>query len=173
MAVLYPGHPLSGHNHLSYQDLAQEDFIIMQPHGRATDEAEEVLLCYNRGGFIPHIISRDREVQTVLLEVSAGFGIAILPEYAVRYYYNEISLFFLCCEAMAHRRRWILRLSGKQKTAILPSKNCCSGWKPTIIRNRHRKRFSRFSPDFSAAGGSAVIFSLRLRTDHFKCPIQI
>ncbi len=95
MAVLYPGHPLSGHNHLSYRDLAQEDFIIMQPHGRATDEAEEVLLCYNRGGFIPHIISRDREVQTVLLEVSAGFGIAILPEYAVRYYYNARNLIVL------------------------------------------------------------------------------
>ena len=38
----------------------------------------EVLICYNKGGFIPNIVAREREVQTVLLEVSAGFGVAIL-----------------------------------------------------------------------------------------------
>ncbi len=92
MAVLYPGHILSGENHLQYRDLAREDFIIMQPKGRSNDEAEEVLICYNRGGFIPNIILREQEVQTVLLEVSAGFGIAILPEYAVRYYRNARNL---------------------------------------------------------------------------------
>ena len=92
MAVLYPGHILSGENHLQYRDLARDDFIIMQPKGRSNDEAEEVLICYNRGGFIPNIILREQEVQTVLLEVSAGFGIAILPEYAVRYYRNARNL---------------------------------------------------------------------------------
>ncbi len=92
MAVLYPGHSLAGQNHLMYKDLAKENFIIMQPQGRSNDEAEEVLLCYNRGGFIPDIVARDREVQTVLLEVSAGFGVAILPEYAVRHYWNARNL---------------------------------------------------------------------------------
>ena len=79
MAVLYPGHTLAGESHLMYRDLAREDFIIMQPQGRSNDEAEEVLICYNKGGFIPNIVAREREVQTVLLEVSAGFGVAILP----------------------------------------------------------------------------------------------
>ena len=60
MAVLYPGHSLAGQNHLMYKDLAKENFIIMQPQGRSNDEAEEVLLCYNRGGFIPDIVARDR-----------------------------------------------------------------------------------------------------------------
>ncbi len=92
MAVLYPGHSLAGQNHLMYKDLAKENFIIMQPQGRSNDEAEEVLLCYNRSGFIPDIVARDREVQTVLLEVSAGFGVAILPEYAVRHYWNARNL---------------------------------------------------------------------------------
>lgn len=75
MAVLYPGHTLAGESHLMYRDLAREDFIIMQPQGRSNDEAEEVLICYNKGGFIPNIVAREREVQTVLLEVSAGFGV--------------------------------------------------------------------------------------------------
>ena len=92
MAVLYPGHTLAGESHLMYRDLAREDFIIMQPQGRSNDEAEEVLICYNKGGFIPNIVAREREVQTVLLEVSAGFGVAILPEYAVRHYRNARNL---------------------------------------------------------------------------------
>ena len=92
MAVLYPGHSLAGESHLMYRDLAREDFIIMQPQGRSNDEAEEVLICYNKGGFIPNIVAREREVQTVLLEVSAGFGVAILPEYAVRHYRNARNL---------------------------------------------------------------------------------
>ena len=92
MAVLYPGHPLAGRKRLSYRDLAREDFIIMQPKGRPNDEAEEVMLCYNRGGFVPNIVSREREVQTVLLLVSAGLGITILPEYAVRYFHTAKNL---------------------------------------------------------------------------------
>lgn len=92
MAVLYPGHPLASRKFLSYQDLAKEDFIIMQPKGRANDEVEEVMLCYNRGGFVPNIVYREKEVQTLLLMVSAAMGIAILPEYAVRYYQHTENL---------------------------------------------------------------------------------
>ena len=92
MAVLYPGHPLALRKSVTYQDLAKEDFIIMQPKGRPNDEAEEVMLCYNRGGFVPNIVSREKEVQTVLFMVSAAFGIAILPEYAVRYYQDARNL---------------------------------------------------------------------------------
>lgn len=92
MAVLYPGHLLASRKSLTYQDLAKEDFIIMQPKGRPNDETEEVMLCYNRGGFIPNIVSREKEVQILLLMVSAAMGIAILPEYAVRYYHNAKNL---------------------------------------------------------------------------------
>lgn len=92
IAILYPGHPLSNRKFLRYRDLAEESFILMQPEGRSNDEAEEVLLCYNRGGFVPHIVLRDPEVHTVLLLVSAGLGIAILPEYAVRYIQNPRNL---------------------------------------------------------------------------------
>jgi len=92
MAVLYPGHPLAGKKTLHYRDLAREEFIIMQPQGRPNDEAEEVMLCYSRGGFVPNIVSREKEVQMVLLMVSAGLGVAILPEYAVRYFHTAHNL---------------------------------------------------------------------------------
>jgi len=92
MAVLYPGHPLAREKVLTYRDLAGEDFIIMQPKGRPNDEAEEVLLCYNRGGFIPNILYREKEAQMVIFMVSAGLGTAILPEYAVRYFHSAQNL---------------------------------------------------------------------------------
>lgn len=95
LVVLYPGHPLEHRKTLQYRELAEEDFILMQPEGRANDEAEEVLLCYNRGGFLPHIVRRDPEVQTVLLLVSAAFGIAILPEYSIRYLQDAENLIMI------------------------------------------------------------------------------
>lgn len=92
MAVLYPGHPLADRRGVRYDELAREDFIIMQPKGRSNDEAEEVMLCYHRGGFVPRIVCREREVQTILLMVSAAMGVAVLPEYAVRYFGNTKNL---------------------------------------------------------------------------------
>ncbi len=92
MAVFYPGHPLANRTSLTYRDLKDEDFIIMQPKGRPNDEAEEVILCYNRGGFVPNIVAREREPETVLFMVSAALGIAILPEYAVRYFHHTKNL---------------------------------------------------------------------------------
>lgn len=86
MAILYPGHRLSARKTLLFSDLLAEEFIVMQPKGTAVDETEEAALCYDRGGFLPNIIHREREVQTILLMVSAGMGVAVLPEYTVRYY---------------------------------------------------------------------------------------
>ncbi len=92
MAVLYPGHPLAERKYLHYRDLKEEDFIIMQPKGRADEEAEEVVICFNRGGFVPRIRYREREVQTLLFMVSAGMGISILPEYTVRFFVDAKNL---------------------------------------------------------------------------------
>lgn len=92
MAVLYPGHPLAGRESLTYSDLVHGNFIIMQPKGQTSEEVEEVALCRERGGFTPHIIHREKEIQTLLLMISAGIGIAILPEYCVRYYVQAKNL---------------------------------------------------------------------------------
>lgn len=137
MAVLYPGHTLAGESHLMYRDLAREDFIIMQPQGRSNDEAEEVLICYNKGGFIPNIVAREREVQTVLLEVSAGFGVAILPEYAVRHYRNARNLVVVpLLRADGSRKNLILRSHGVRATRIRRLKSCCSGWRRMSMWSR-------------------------------------
>lgn len=95
MLVVYPEHPLAQRQSLTYNDLAEEEFIIMQPRGQSSEEVEEVTLCRERGNFTPKIIHREREVQTLLMMISAGLGIAILPEYCVRFYYSSENLKFI------------------------------------------------------------------------------
>ncbi len=41
---------------------------------------------------MPNIVAREREPETMLFMVSAALGIAILPEYAVRYFHHAKNL---------------------------------------------------------------------------------
>ena len=92
MAVLDAGHPLSNKASLKYSDLVDENFIIMQPSARARDEMEETVLIYKRGGFVPNIVAFEREPETILLMISLGMGIALLPEYIVRHHHKNPGL---------------------------------------------------------------------------------
>lgn len=84
MAVLPTGHWLAGRAGVHYSDLAEEHFIIMQPSGRPTDEMEESLLIYEKGGFMPDIVALHQDPEEILLGVSIGIGISLLPEYMIR-----------------------------------------------------------------------------------------
>lgn len=81
MCALSPDHPLSVKQFVTYPDLKDENYIMMQPPGRSKDEMEESLLVYERGGFFPNIIALESDPETLLLMVSVGMGISILPEY--------------------------------------------------------------------------------------------
>ena len=95
MVALYPGHRLAGKKTLTYSDLEGEDFIIMQPAGRAKDEAEESMLIYERGGFFPNVVALEGDPETLLLMISTGLGISILPEYVIRLYKSSPDLVLL------------------------------------------------------------------------------
>ena len=86
MAVLYAGHPLAGKKTLTYEDLEEERFIMMQPTDRPKDQMEESMLIYERGGYLPEIASIERDQETLLLMIAAGMGISLLPEYIIRHY---------------------------------------------------------------------------------------
>lgn len=81
MAVLSADHPFAKKEFLTYPDLKDENFIMMQPSGRSKDEMEESLLVYERGGFFPNIVALESDPETLLLMISIGMGISILPEY--------------------------------------------------------------------------------------------
>lgn len=95
MVVLPEGHPLSGKDALSYAELEKEDFIIMQPKGRSKDQMEELILLYERGGYIPNVVEVEGDQETLLLMISAGMGISILPEYITKKYQNDKNLIFI------------------------------------------------------------------------------
>ncbi len=85
MAVLYAGHPLSDRSSLSYEELEDEDFIMMQPTDRPRDQMEESMLIYERGGFLPRISAIEGDQETLLLMIASGMGISLLPEYIIRH----------------------------------------------------------------------------------------
>lgn len=92
MAVLDAGHPLATRASLSYSDLKNENFIMMEPSDRPLDQMEESLLIYRRGGFLPNVVAIEGEPETLMLMVSAGMGISILPEYLARPYQEDKGL---------------------------------------------------------------------------------
>lgn len=89
MVVLPSNHWLSGRSTVTYQELQEENFIIMQPSGRPTDEMEESLIIYEKGGFIPNIVSIHQDPEEILFEVSIGMGISFMPEYMIRLHQNS------------------------------------------------------------------------------------
>ena len=92
MAVMEAGHPLSGRTSLKYSDLIDEKFIIMQPSARSKEEMEETILIYERGGFVPNIVAVEKEPETIMLMISLGMGISIMPEYIVRHHHKNHNL---------------------------------------------------------------------------------
>ena len=130
MAVLYPGHTLAGESHLMYRDLAREDFIIMQPQGRSNDEAEEVLICYNKGGFIPNIVARERRYRRCFWRCQRDLAWRFsrnMPSAIIGM--RGIWWWFRFSARTAARKNLILRSHGVRATRIRRLKSCCSGWR--------------------------------------------
>lgn len=92
MAVLNEGHPLAEKSVVRYSDLREENFIIMQPNARVKEEMEEMVLIYERGGFVPKVTALEQEPETIMLMISIGMGISIMPEYIVRLQHNSPDL---------------------------------------------------------------------------------
>lgn len=89
MAVLPKDNPLSRKETLTYKDLKNESFIMMEPENRPKEQMEESILIYERGGYVPEIAEMEKDPEALLLLVSMGIGISILPEYIVRYRKND------------------------------------------------------------------------------------
>ena len=86
MGVMPVTHPLSSRQSLTYHDLKNEKFIMMQPSGRPKEQMEESFLIYERGGYMPDVVGMEGDPETLLLMISTGLGISILPEYIVKPY---------------------------------------------------------------------------------------
>lgn len=92
MVVLPAEHHLADKPYLSYKDLKEEEFILMQPASRLRAETEESRFILEQGGFIPNVAGMEADPETLLLMVSIGIGISILPEYVISHSYTRQDL---------------------------------------------------------------------------------
>lgn len=72
--ILQAGHPLSSQKSVSFSQLQEEEFILLEPEDN--DDVEEQM---RREGFQPHIRCRVKDDYTVMALVECGLGISILP----------------------------------------------------------------------------------------------
>lgn len=88
LCVAYPAdHPLAG-KPLDFSKLANERFIaVSETDGPALYE-EIMKVCAARG-YAPNIVCKCDRAETVLLSVSAGIGISIIPEALSQVFYSE------------------------------------------------------------------------------------
>ncbi|KAB3535389.1 LysR family transcriptional regulator [Alkaliphilus pronyensis] len=76
--VMHCDHPLADKKSISLSALADESFIVLNRHESPQGFNKTLLMCTNNG-FNPNIVSEPKLIQTVLLLVDSGMGIAILP----------------------------------------------------------------------------------------------
>ncbi|MDO4633907.1 MAG: LysR family transcriptional regulator [Eubacteriales bacterium] len=89
MVVMAGNHALAEKPYLTYRELENENFLIMQPAGRQRAETEEAIFIHERGGFVPKVTAMESEPETLLLQVAMGLGISILPEYVIHHAYSR------------------------------------------------------------------------------------
>ena len=86
MAVMPHGHPLSSHAYINPEDLRDTPFIDLQ---RSSDDPSHVA-AYNHffssAGFTPQIAYVSDDLDSSLLAVSSGLGVALFPSYVADHF---------------------------------------------------------------------------------------
>ena len=79
IVALPEGHALATRDDLSVSDLRDEEFVAHAGHGRSVMSSILTALCAD-AGFVPRIRHEVEETSTLVTLVSAGLGVAIVPE---------------------------------------------------------------------------------------------
>lgn len=92
MIVLYPSHPLSAHASIRLSELNNENFIILSFDETDNRFHNSIVQCINRKNIKPNTIQYSNNVDTILLMVSAGMGISLIPQFALLFYNQSQNL---------------------------------------------------------------------------------
>ncbi len=99
--VLPNGHPHATKERVSLRDFAGEDFITFAPETSPNLHSLVLKTCMG-AGFTPHITQTAPQIQTHISLVSAGLGVALVPE---------------CAAQITHPNVIFRRLSGAQQSS--------------------------------------------------------
>ena len=99
-AVLPPGHPYSQLSSIRRYDLRDEPFLLTKYYDdpSAKKYGHVIPDKYAESGFIPRIDSRSSDAETLMILVSTGIGITILPESIVSSLRHSTDLSFVPLE---------------------------------------------------------------------------
>lgn len=78
--VVPRNHRLASHSVVKLSELADEPFIIYNRHENHVGSFHIIVQLCEKNGFTPKIVSQPRFVDTVLILVESGMGIAIMPK---------------------------------------------------------------------------------------------
>ena len=99
-AVLPSGHPYAQLSSIRRYDLREEPFLLTKYYEDPSAKKYGHIIPdkYAESGFIPKINGRSTDAETLMILVSAGIGITILPESIVRAFSNTSDLSFVPLE---------------------------------------------------------------------------
>jgi DNA-binding transcriptional LysR family regulator len=84
VAVLPQRHALAGSQEVSLEELANEDWVLLNRSTSPEMVDGFTLLCAN-AGFAPRVINEAARIQTVFALVAAGMGVSLTPSYIRRF----------------------------------------------------------------------------------------
>lgn len=102
MTVLHPTHPLSGRNIINIKDFYNENFIALSFDDKDMKYENSILNYMNISDIKPNIIQYSNDIETILLMVSSGLGIALIPQFAVIFYNQSQNLSIIPVESDAN-----------------------------------------------------------------------
>ena len=106
VAALYPGHSLSGRRSILRKDLKGEKLLYMSPSDSPDSYGDGVVMnLYHEAGFVPDIVFRSSDIESILIMVAAEEGISVLPDYSTRKLTNADNLVFIPMEGKAEVER--------------------------------------------------------------------
>ena len=83
VALLPPNHPLFNENSIDLIDLQNEKFIFVKETGDEYGQKSMIQNRYREAGFVPNVVQRSNDLNTIESMVSSNMGVSILPSFCV------------------------------------------------------------------------------------------
>lgn len=83
VALLPPGHPLYNEDYIDLIDLQNEKFIFVKETGDEYGQKAMIQNRYREAGFVPNVVQRSNDLNTIESMVASNMGVSILPSFCV------------------------------------------------------------------------------------------
>lgn len=95
--AVHKNHPLAHRRTIAMSDLVTQPFILFPNNVRPSFADNVIMLCSNEG-FTPNVVHEVEDVITAIALISAGLGIAIVPESAISFHVSGVRYHLLRSE---------------------------------------------------------------------------